>query len=435
LSILKSSVEKKTKGVNILLYGDVGTGKTEFAKLIANKAKIDEFAVITSYTKTECERKDRINDLCSKQTILSKVENTCLLFDEAEDALNYGYSDLGKSSKACMNGLLENTPLPIFWTTNNEETKKVLSEIKRIKSKVVKYKELEKEINDSLELSEMIKESFEEELLKDIIKSTKKEQRELERLELETLLSGKYDANNAIVTIHPGAGGTESQDWAEMLYRMYTRWATKNEYEVKELDYLEGEEAGIKSVTFEIIGQNSYGYMKSEKGVHRLVRISPFDSGGRRHTSFASVEVLPEITEDIEININPDDLRIDTYRASGAGGQHINKTSSAVRITHIPTNTVVACQSERSQIQNRETAMKMLKSKLFDLKEQEHKEKIEDLKGEQRDIAWGSQIRSYVFCPYTMVKDHRTNYEVGNVQAVMDGDLDGFMESYLKQNI
>ena len=331
--------------------------------------------------------------------------------------------------------LEEKTANPDFWTTNNEETKKVLSEIKKIKSKVIKYRELEKEINDSLELSELVKESFEEEILKDIIKSTKKEQRELERLELETLLSGKYDANNAIVTIHPGAGGTESQDWAEILYRMYTRWATKNKYEVKELDYLEGEEAGIKSVTFEIIGQNAYGYMKSEKGVHRLVRISPFDSGGRRHTSFASVEVLPEITEDIEININPDDLRIDTYRASGAGGQHINKTSSAVRITHIPTNTVVACQSERSQIQNRETAMRMLKSKLFDLKEQEHKEKIEDLKGEQRDIAWGSQIRSYVFCPYTMVKDHRTNYEVGNVQAVMDGELDGFMESYLKQNL
>ena len=331
--------------------------------------------------------------------------------------------------------LEEKTANPEFWAVNNEETKKVLSEIKRIKSKVIKYRELEKEINDSLELSELVKESFEEELLKDIIKSTKKEQRELERLELETLLSGKYDANNAIVTIHPGAGGTESQDWAEMLYRMYTRWATKNEYVVKELDYLEGEDAGIKSVTFEIIGQNAYGYMKSEKGVHRLVRISPFDSGGRRHTSFASVEVLPEITEDIEININPDDLRIDTYRASGAGGQHINKTSSAVRITHIPTNTVVACQSERSQIQNRETAMRMLKSKLFDLKEQEHKEKIEDLKGEQRDIAWGSQIRSYVFCPYTMVKDHRTNYEVGNVQAVMDGDIDGFMENYLKQNL
>lgn len=217
-----------------------------------------------------------------------------------------------------------------------------------------------------------------------------------------------------------------------MLYRMYTRWADKNDYKVLELDYLEGEEAGIKSVTFEIIGENAYGYMKGEMGVHRLVRISPFDSGGRRHTSFASVEVLPEITEDIEIDINPDDLRIDTYRASGAGGQHINKTSSAVRITHIPTNIVVACQSERSQIQNRETAMKMLKSKLLDLKEKENKEKIEDLKGEQRDIAWGSQIRSYVFCPYTLVKDHRTNYEVGNVEAVMDGKLDDFMESYLK---
>lgn len=330
--------------------------------------------------------------------------------------------------------LEEQTTQQEFWE-DTENTTKVLSEIKKIKGKYTKYKELEKELNNLLELSELVQEEYDEEIVKDIIKNTKKAQRDLEKLELETLLSGKYDSNNAIVTIHPGAGGTESQDWAEMLYRMYTRWATKNEYEVKELDYLEGEEAGIKSVTFEIVGQNAYGYMKGEKGVHRLVRISPFDAGGRRHTSFASVEVLPEITEDIEININLDDLRIDTYRASGAGGQHINKTSSAVRITHIPTNIVVACQSERSQIQNRETAMKMLKSKLFDLKEQEHKEKIEDLKGEQRDIAWGSQIRSYVFCPYTMVKDHRTNYEVGNVQGVMDGDLDGFMEAYLKSNI
>ncbi len=321
-----------------------------------------------------------------------------------------------------------------FWN-NSENTAKVLSEIKKIKDKYTKFKQLENEIDNLLELSELIKEEYDEEIAIDIIKNTKKGQKNYEKLELETLLSGKYDSNNAIVTIHPGAGGTESQDWAEMLYRMYTRWAIKNEYEVKELDYLEGEEAGLKSVTFEIVGMNAYGYMKSEKGVHRLVRISPFDSGGRRHTSFASVEVLPEITEDIEININPDDLRIDTYRASGAGGQHINKTSSAVRITHIPTNTVVACQSERSQIQNRETAMKMLKSKLFDLKEQEHKEKIEDLKGEQREIAWGSQIRSYVFCPYTMVKDHRTNYEVGQVQSVMDGDLDGFMESYLKMKL
>ena len=330
--------------------------------------------------------------------------------------------------------LEEQTSKSEFWE-DTENTKKVLSEIKRIKSKYLKYKQIEKELNNLLELSELVKLEYDEEIAIDIIKNTKKEQKNIEKLELETLLSGKYDSNNAIITIHPGAGGTESQDWTEMLYRMYTRWATKNEYEVKELDYLEGEEAGIKSVTFEIIGTNAYGYMKSEKGVHRLVRISPFDSGGRRHTSFASVEVLPEITEDIEIDINPDDLRIDTYRASGAGGQHINKTSSAVRITYIPTNIVVACQSERSQIQNRETAMKMLKSKLLDLKEQEHKEKIEDLKGEQRDIAWGSQIRSYVFCPYTMVKDHRTNYEVGNVQGVMDGDLDGFMESFLKNNI
>ena len=214
---------------------------------------------------------------------------------------------------------------------------------------------------------------------------------------------------------------------------MYTRWAEKHNFVVKELDYLEGDEAGIKSVTFLVQGEYAYGYLKGEMGVHRLIRISPFDSGGRRHTSFASVEVLPEIEGDIEIEINPDDLRIDTYRASGAGGQHINKTSSAVRITHIPTNTVVACQSERSQIQNRETAMKMLKSKLFDLKEKERQKNIADLKGEQKDIAWGSQIRSYIFCPYTLVKDHRTNYEVGNVQAVMDGQIDDFIEEYLKK--
>ena len=321
-----------------------------------------------------------------------------------------------------------------FWSDSSNSTK-VLSQIKKLKGKCTEYKNIENELNNLEELTELVNLEPDEEVAKDIIKNTKKMQKQLEKLEISTLLSGKYDSNNAIVTIHPGAGGTESQDWAEMLYRMYTRWATKNDYEVRELDYLEGEEAGIKSVTFEIIGENAYGYMKSEMGVHRLVRISPFDSGGRRHTSFASVEVLPEITEDIEIEINPDDLRIDTYRASGAGGQHINKTSSAVRITHIPTNIVVACQSERSQIQNRETAMKMLKSKLFDLKEKEQKEKIEDLKGVQQDIAWGSQIRSYVFCPYTMVKDHRTNYEVGNVEAVMDGDLDGFMESYLKSNL
>ena len=343
--------------------------------------------------------------------------------------------DIANISRELKN-LEEESSKTEFWNPENKEhANEVLSKIKALKSKYNGYKELESEIENLIELANLLQEEYDEELANELFKNYKKANKDFEKLELETLLNGKYDANNAIITIHPGAGGTESQDWAEMLYRMYTRWATKNDYEVKEMDYLEGEEAGLKSVTFEIIGRNAYGYMKSEKGVHRLVRISPFDSGGRRHTSFASVEVLPEISDDIEIDINPDDLRVDTYRASGAGGQHINKTSSAVRITHIPTNIVVACQSERSQLQNRETAMKMLKSKLFDLKEQEHKEKIEDLKGIQKDIAWGSQIRSYVFCPYTMVKDHRTNYEVGNVQAVMDGDLDGFMESYLKSKL
>ena len=330
---------------------------------------------------------------------------------------------------------LENKTLePNFWNDAKNSTQ-VLSEIKKIKGKCIKYRNIETELKNIEELTELVNLEPDEEIAKDILKSTKKIATEMERLEIDTLLSGKYDNNNAIITIHPGAGGTESQDWAEMLYRMYVRWANKNNYEIRELDYLEGEEAGIKSVTFEVNGENAYGYLKGEMGVHRLVRISPFDSGGRRHTSFASLEVLPEITDDIEIDINQDDLRIDTYRASGAGGQHINKTSSAVRITHLPTNIVVACQSERSQIQNRETAMKMLKSKLLDLKEKEQKDKIEDLKGEQRDIAWGSQIRSYVFCPYTMVKDHRTNYEVGNVESVMDGNIDGFIESYLKSQI
>lgn len=335
-----------------------------------------------------------------------------------------------------------------------------MKKINGIKSKTENYKKINDNLKYTLELNDLVYEEIKElpngvELIKsnfimnneqnlisknsdlyaeieEIFNTTNILENSIEKLEISTLLSGKYDSNNAILTIHPGAGGTEAQDWAEMLYRMYTRWASQNGYEVKELDYLDGDEAGIKSVTFSILGEYAYGYLKGEIGVHRLVRISPFDAGGRRHTSFASVEVLPEISEDIEIDINPDDLRIDTYRASGAGGQHINKTSSAIRITHIPTNIVVTCQFERSQIQNRETAMKMLKSKLLNLKEKENKEKIEDLKGIQMDIAWGSQIRSYVFCPYTLVKDHRTNYETGNVQAVMDGDLNGFIDSYLK---
>ena len=321
-----------------------------------------------------------------------------------------------------------------FW---NDQTKssKVLAQIKTIKGKTGKYKELENESNNIIELIELVKIEYDEELGKEILSNIEKFQKDLEKFEMQTLLSGKYDHNNAILTLHPGAGGTEAQDWVEMLYRMYTRWANKNGFEVKELDYLEGDEAGIKSVTFEVIGEYAYGYLKGEHGVHRLVRISPFDSGGRRHTSFASLEVIPEITDDVDLYINPDDIKMDVYRASGAGGQHINKTSSAVRLTHIPTGIIVACQTQRSQLQNRENAMKMLKSKLLDLKERENKETIEELKGVQSDIAWGSQIRSYVFCPYTLVKDHRTNYEVGNVQSVMDGEIDGFIESYLKSNV
>ncbi len=250
-------------------------------------------------------------------------------------------------------------------------------------------------------------------------------------LRLETLFTGEYDSNNAIVTIHPGAGGTESQDWASMLLRMYMRWGEAHDYEVKLVDVLDGDEAGIKSAVFEINGDNAYGFLKSEHGVHRLVRISPFDAAGRRHTSFVSVEVMPEIDDTIEIDIKPEDLEIGTYRSSGAGGQHINKTDSAVRITHKPTGITVACQTERSQLQNKETAMKMLRSKLFEIKQRENVEKISDIKGNQMEIAWGSQIRSYVFCPYTLVKDHRTNYEETVVEKVMDGNLDGFVNAYL----
>jgi len=282
---------------------------------------------------------------------------------------------------------------------------------------------------------ELLKEENDETIINEIKLEYKKLLNILEKLEISNLLSGPHDKNNAIVTIHPGAGGTESQDWAQMLYRMYNMWAEKNGYKLEELDYLDGDVAGIKSVTFRISGNYAYGYLKSESGVHRLVRISPFDSGGRRHTSFASVEVIPEIDDTINIEINPENLKIDTYRSSGAGGQHINKTESAIRITHIPTNIIVSCQTQRSQIQNRETAMKMLISKLMELKERENKERIEDLKGVQREIAWGSQIRSYVFCPYTLVKDHRTNFEVGNVQAVMDGEINDFINAFLKSKI
>ena len=321
-----------------------------------------------------------------------------------------------------------------FWS-DSKNSSIILQQIKFLKGKYNKFNSIKSELDNLIELNDLLIIEIDNDMAGMLIKSTETLSKNLEKFEIETLLSGKFDKNNAIITLHPGAGGTESQDWAEMLYRMYCRWANKNGYTVKELDYLEGEEAGIKSVTALISGENAYGYLKCEMGVHRLVRISPFDAGGRRHTSFASLEVLPEITDDVDLEINPSDLRIDTYRASGAGGQHINKTDSAVRITHIPTGIVTTCQSERSQTQNKETAMKMLKSKLLDLKEKENKEKIEDLKGDQRDIAWGSQIRSYVFCPYTLVKDHRTNYEVGNVETVMNGEIDDFITEYLKSCI
>ncbi len=320
-----------------------------------------------------------------------------------------------------------------FWN-NSETSGSILKQINSIKNKLDRYKKIESELNDLIDYNELL---MSEEIISDeesieILKNTNSLEKNIEKLEINTLLSDKYDNNNAIVTIHPGAGGTEAMDWAAMLYRMYTRWALDNGYQIEELDYLEGEEAGLKSVTFLVSGDYAYGHLKGEMGVHRLVRISPFDSGGRRHTSFASLEVIPEINDTESISINPDDIKMDVFRASGAGGQHINKTSSAVRLTHIPTGIIVSCQTQRSQFQNKDTAMKMLMSKLINLKEQENKETIDDLKGIQMDIAWGSQIRSYVFCPYTMVKDHRTGYEVGNVQGVMDGDLNGFIEAYLK---
>lgn len=338
------------------------------------------------------------------------------------------------AKKKELNELEEQTQKAEFWN-DSENSSKVLQKIKSLKDKISGFVFLKNLIDDTKGIIELSLEEKEESMIQEVKSSVKQIEKKLEKLEISNLLSGKHDSSNAILTIHPGAGGTESQDWAEMLYRMYSMWADKNGYKLEELDYLDGDVAGIKSVTFSIIGDNAYGYLKGESGVHRLVRISPFDSAGRRHTSFASVEVIPEVSDDLDIQINPDDLKIDTYRSSGAGGQHVNKTESAIRITHIPTNIIVSCQTQRSQIQNREKAMKMLISKLMELKELENKEKIEDLKGIQREIAWGSQIRSYVFCPYTLVKDHRTNYETGNVEAVMNGELNDFIDAFLRRDV
>ena len=326
--------------------------------------------------------------------------------------------------------LEKKTENPDFYS-DMDAAGKVLQTIKGLKNKVESFENLYSSWDDLSTLVMLAIEEDDESVLEEVKSGYKNLEETLEAMQLETLLSGKYDSKNAILTLHAGAGGTEAQDWCEMLFRMYTRWAERRGFKSETLDYLAGDEAGIKSVTFQINGLNAYGYAKCEKGVHRLVRISPFDSSGRRHTSFASLEVMPEIDDEIEVDISPEDLKIDTYRASGAGGQHINKTESAIRITHIPTGIVVTCQNERSQHKNIATALKMLKSKLVEIAEREQKEKIEDLKGVQLDNGWGSQIRSYVFHPYSMVKDHRTNFETGNTGAVMDGELDGFINAYL----
>ena len=319
---------------------------------------------------------------------------------------------------------------PGFWE-DLEESQKVVREVKGLKDQVEGYEGLKGQFEDIETLIEMASEEEDEELAAETQEAFAEFETAYENLRISTLLSGEYDKNNAILSLHAGAGGTESCDWAGMLYRMYTRWAGKKGFETKVIDYLDGDEAGIKSVTVEIKGENAYGYLRSERGVHRLVRISPFNAAGKRQTSFASCDVMPEIDEDLNVEIADEDIRIDTYRASGAGGQHINKTDSAIRITHIPTGIVVQCQNERPQHKNKDQAMKMLKTKLYLLKEQQHLEKLSDIRGDVGDNGWGSQIRSYVLQPYTMVKDHRTNKESGNPSAVLDGDLDGFMNAYL----
>ena len=326
----------------------------------------------------------------------------------------------------------QRTAEPGFWD-NAEASQKLLQRAGAVKGRIESYRRLTALYDDTLTLVELGMGEEDGSVYEEALRDTDTLQKEMEAMTLSTLLTGEYDSRNAILTFHAGAGGTEAQDWAQMLYRMYTMYIEKKGFTYKILDYLDGDEAGIKSASILVEGLNAYGYLKAETGVHRLVRVSPFDASGRRQTSFASLEVMPEITADMSVEIREEDIKMDVYRSSGAGGQKVNKTSSAVRLTHLPTGIVVACQVERSQFQNREVAMNMLRSKLIEIKEREHLDKIEDIKGDQKDIAWGSQIRSYVFMPYTMVKDHRTGFETSNVQAVMDGDLDGFVNEYLKQ--
>lgn len=335
------------------------------------------------------------------------------------------------SKKQKLTELEELTGDPDFWN-NMESAQKILQQVKQIKNTVDTYSNLCTEFEDLIVLIELGNEENDESIVDEVIQLKERFTKNYEHLKISTLLDGEYDKNNAILTLHSGAGGTEACDWVSMLFRMYTRWIEKQGFTYEELDFLAGDEAGIKSVTIQVNGENAYGYLKSEKGIHRLVRISPFDSSGRRHTSFASCDIMPEIEDDVNLQINQDDLRIDTFRASGAGGQHVNKTSSAIRITHIPTGTVVQCQSERSQFKNKDSALKMLRAKLYNLKIQEQNEKISEIRGEVKDIGWGSQIRSYVFQPYNLVKDHRTSEETGNTQDVMDGGIDRFINAYLK---
>lgn len=323
---------------------------------------------------------------------------------------------------------------PDFWD-DQKAAQTVISEANALKDLVGEFRRLEERFENLEVTYELVKEEPDEDLQQELVAEAKKLTKDFSEFELQLLLNEPYDKNNAILELHPGAGGTESQDWGSMLLRMYTRWAEKKGFKVETLDYLPGEEAGIKSVTLLIKGHNAYGYLKAEKGVHRLVRISPFDASGRRHTSFVSCEVMPEFDDDIEVEIRPDEIKIDTYRSSGAGGQHVNTTDSAVRITHIPTGIVVTCQSERSQIKNREKAMNMLKAKLYQKKLEEQQAELAEIRGEQKEIGWGNQIRSYVFHPYSLVKDHRTNTEVGNVQAVMDGEIDVFIDAYLRSKL
>ena len=332
--------------------------------------------------------------------------------------------------RAQLKELEERATHPGFWD-DPTGSQAILQQTKQLGGKIAAYESLKALHGETAELIAIAQEMDDQSVLDEVGENVRRVEQELAALRLAALLTGEYDSNNAILAFHAGAGGTEAQDWVQMLYRMYCRWSERRGYKVKVLDYLDGEEAGIKSISISIEGANAYGFLRSEAGVHRLVRVSPFDTSGRRHTSFASLEVTPEIEEDDTITIDESQIKMDVFRASGAGGQHVNKTSSAVRLTHLPTGIVVSCQNQRSQHQNREVCMKMLRSKLAEIKQRERLERIEDIKGEQKEIGWGSQIRSYVFMPYTLVKDHRTGYESGNIGAVMDGEIDGFMGAFL----